>query len=576
MTATIPEAATKQHIIILGKTGSGKSSTMRGIAEERLDKGKRVAIIDPKGDWYGLKLSASGKRAGYPVVIFGGKHADVPIDAHSGRHVAELIASGNRPCIIDLKLFTVADRTTFFIAFAEALFKHNQSPIWLFIDECHNFAPQGKAYDIEGGKLIHWSNKLGSEGRGTGINLISASQRPQKVHKDYVTCHETLIAMRVIHPLDRNAIKEWIDGCDDPQKGKEVLTSLAGMKRGEGWVWSPEINFGPVRVKFPMFKTYDSFKAPTGETPVALTGWASVDLEEVKAKLANVVAEAKANDPRELKAQIATLKRELATKATSAVPTSTAAAVSQAHFDRAARDADKVGYKRGYGEGQRRSIELHTANLTRIRAKVIAVFDAGAPRELPPAPELPPIQRPAPIEAPAATERRIIPRANANGSGGGVGGAELRVLRVLAARAPARFTLAQWATLSKLKRTGGTWQTYVSRLRVAGLFEERDGLVDLTPAGFEAAGDVAPPQSGSVTDDWKRILGIGPSKMIDEIVAAHPQGIERVDLAERVDLVVSGGTLQTYLSRLKTNGLVEVDGSVIKASETLFLDGRRS
>jgi DNA helicase HerA-like ATPase len=86
----IPDKALAQHVIVLGKTRSGKSSVMRLMVEHLLDEGKPVCIIDPKGDWWGLKSSASGKRAGYPVIIFGGEHADVPINQHSGAYVAEL------------------------------------------------------------------------------------------------------------------------------------------------------------------------------------------------------------------------------------------------------------------------------------------------------------------------------------------------------------------------------------------------------------------------------------------------------------------------------------------------------
>jgi DNA helicase HerA-like ATPase len=230
-----PAAALSQHIIILGKTGAGKSSTMRLLVECLLTDGKPVCIIDPKGDWWGLKSSASGKQAGFPVIIFGGDHADIPLTVHAGAYVAELVATGNRPCIVDLGGWTVGDRTRFFVDFAQALFRHTRGPRWLCIDEVHNFAPQGKIMDPQAGQMLHWANRLASEGRGKGITLLSASQRPQKVHKDYVTSHETLIAMRVIHPLDRDAIKDWIDGCPDLDKGKEVLRSLASLKRGEAW-----------------------------------------------------------------------------------------------------------------------------------------------------------------------------------------------------------------------------------------------------------------------------------------------------------------------------------------------------
>src|SRR5688572_16154970 len=79
----IPPAADRHNLIALGKTRSGKSSKLRVLTEGQLDRGEPVCIIDPKGDWWGLKSSADGKTAGYPIVIFGGEHADVPINEHS-------------------------------------------------------------------------------------------------------------------------------------------------------------------------------------------------------------------------------------------------------------------------------------------------------------------------------------------------------------------------------------------------------------------------------------------------------------------------------------------------------------
>jgi hypothetical protein len=149
---------------------------------------------------------------------------------------------------------------------------------------------------------------------------------------------------------------------------------------------------------------------------------------------------------------------------------------------------------------------------------------------------------------------------------------ELRILRVLAARHPARFTRAQWATLSGMKRTGGTWQTYVSRLRTSGFIDETDGNIALTPAGLAAAGHIDKPPPGSVVAQWKNALGSGPSKIIDVLLASYPSTVDRANVADRVGMVATGGTFQTYLSRLRSNGLIEVFGRKIKASPTLFLD----
>jgi uncharacterized protein len=307
----IPVAALAQHCIALGKTRSGKSSKLRIFVEYLLEQEKPVTIIDPKGDWWGLKSSTDGRGAGFPIVIFGGAHADVPINEHSGAAVAELIATGNRPALIDMRGWMPTSRTRFFIDFASTLFKTTRGARYLVIDEVHNFAPKGKVLSPQAGEMLHWANRLASEGLGLGLTLLAASQRPQKVHNDLLTSCETLIACKVIHKADRDAIRDWIDGCADPAIGKQVIADLAQLKKPEAWVWSPEIEFGPERIEFPLFGTYDSFK-PQPAAAAKLKGWAEIDLEDVKAKLATVVAEATANDPTFLKKRIAELEQQIA------------------------------------------------------------------------------------------------------------------------------------------------------------------------------------------------------------------------------------------------------------------------
>ena len=195
MTANIPAAVLAQHVVVLGKTRAGKSSTMRLLVEDLLDQHQPLCIIDPKGDWWGLKSSADGKSAGYPVIIiFGGEHADVALNPHAGADVRR--AAGDRQPAGDHRSWRLdgRERTRFFIDFASTFFRHTRGARWLVIDEVEGFAPQGKVLDVDAGKMLHWANRLASEGAGKGVTLISASQRPQKVHKDYLTSHETLIA----------------------------------------------------------------------------------------------------------------------------------------------------------------------------------------------------------------------------------------------------------------------------------------------------------------------------------------------------------------------------------------------
>ena len=89
---SIPSDALDMHLAILATSGAGKTIAAKGAVEHLLEAGKRVCVIDPTGVWYGLRNLPNGKD-GFPVVIFGGKHADVPIDATSG--VASLGPAGD-------------------------------------------------------------------------------------------------------------------------------------------------------------------------------------------------------------------------------------------------------------------------------------------------------------------------------------------------------------------------------------------------------------------------------------------------------------------------------------------------
>ena len=347
-----PRKILNQHSATLGKTGAGKSSALRVSVEQLLTEKKRVVIIDPKGDWWGLKSSADGKGPGFPVITFGNfkndQASDVPINEYSGRNVAELIASGNRPCIIGFRGWMPGQMMTFWVGregrgqqdgFAPTLFNKNEGELFMIIDEVQNFAAKGKIISPQAGMCLHWTNKMASESRGLGITLHIASQRSQKVHNDTLDCCETLFAMRVTHTAARESVKEWINSKGDLAFGKEVLGTLAELQRGEAWVWSPENDFGPKRVQFPMFQTFDSFAPPQLQKKVSNAGWSEVDLDQVREKLASVIAEAEASDPRKLKDKIAELQKELRAKPSSPAPVVKA---DEKHDERIAARAAKA------------------------------------------------------------------------------------------------------------------------------------------------------------------------------------------------------------------------------------------
>src|SRR5262249_48831485 len=151
------------------------------IVERLLDAGRRVCIIDYTGVWFGLRSTADGKKAAYPVVIFGGEHADVPLNDAAGPTLARIVADGNRPCIIDLDGMTVGAQQRFATAFFEELYRLNSKPLHLVIEEIDEFAPQQGAPGTE--RMMSAVARIFQRGRRKGFKAIAITQRPQNLHK---------------------------------------------------------------------------------------------------------------------------------------------------------------------------------------------------------------------------------------------------------------------------------------------------------------------------------------------------------------------------------------------------------
>jgi DNA helicase HerA-like ATPase len=135
--------ALDDRIAIVGTAGSGKTYAAKGFVERLLESGARVAIADPLGAWWGLRASADGSAPGYPVVVFGGRHSDVPITSDMGAALGRVIAREALVCVVDLsELGSSAARRRFMAAFAEALYEANEEPLHLILDEADLWAPQ--------------------------------------------------------------------------------------------------------------------------------------------------------------------------------------------------------------------------------------------------------------------------------------------------------------------------------------------------------------------------------------------------------------------------------------------------
>lgn len=109
---SLPLDSVTQSLAILARKRAGKSYLARGIAEHFLQADQQVVIIDPKGDWWGIRSSSDGKSPGFPVVVLSGEHGDLPLEKTADT-IARLIVEEQVSVLLDLSDFRKSDVALF-------------------------------------------------------------------------------------------------------------------------------------------------------------------------------------------------------------------------------------------------------------------------------------------------------------------------------------------------------------------------------------------------------------------------------------------------------------------------------
>ena len=585
----LPLDAVTETLAVMGVRGSGKSSTAKVLVEQLTNAGMQCVILDPTGVWWGLKSSVDGKSAGLPFTVLGGQNGDLPLNAAAGEVIADLVVETDTPLVLDLSLMRKGEQRRFVLAFAETLYHRNRDPLMLVVDEADLFAPQRPMKGEE--RLLGAIEDIARRGRVKGLGAAFISQRPASVAKDVLSQCSTLVACRLIGSHDRAAIDAWVEAHGTREQRNELMSTIAGLATGEAWFWSPSWLDLFLRVQVDRSATFDSMVTPKAGTKRVLPKVLSkVDVDALRDKLASFVAEAEANDPRLLKQRIVVLERELAKRPTATKPATPATVEKIVHVEVPVADpaavATAVATTKDVAVSAVEALRAGLAAavdraLDDIRAAVADTAVAPPPATSPAAsghPRPRPLARTAAPDTPPkpAPSPRPTPPAAAQGEVQLKAGAR-RILETLARHHPMRTTKAQAGTLTGFKVSGGTWSTYVGTMRRAGYLDiDPAGLFYVTDAGLAVAGvDTAVPMSTEeVLDRWRQALKKGAREMLDILVDAYPNTVTRAELADQLSMAVLGGTFSTYLGTIKRNGLADVDGQNVRASDSLFLSGR--
>lgn len=249
---------------ITGKSGSGKSNSGSVIAEELLEENYNLLIVDPEGEYYGLKEK-------YEILHVGnGSFCDVQVAPEHADQLAEISLDQNMPIILDVSEYLDGEVARDLIAnVVRELFekeKEAQKPLLVMIEEMQEYLPQQGGSD-ELGNLLE---RIAKRGRKRGLGMLGLSQRPSSVDKDFITQCDWMVWHRLTWQNDIDVVRRIL--------GSEKADEISDLDTGEGFLmtdWDESVE----RVQFKRKQTHDA-----GATP-GLESYERPNLKSVSAEL---------------------------------------------------------------------------------------------------------------------------------------------------------------------------------------------------------------------------------------------------------------------------------------------------
>lgn len=540
------------RLLIQANSGGGKSWALRKLLEQSHGQVQQI-VLDLEGEFSTL-------REKYDYVLIG-KEGDIPINIKVAELLARKLLELNSSAIIDLYELKAHERILFVKRFLDSMInapKKLWHPCIVVVDEAHIFCPEkGKAESMA--SVID----LCTRGRKRGYCAVLATQRLSKLHKDAAAeCNNKLIG-RTGLDIDMKRAGEELGFTS-----KNQLLSLRDLMPGEFFAFGPSISRSIISCKINKVATTHP---RAGSRELTVSPPATDKVKTLLSKLGDLpkAADEELRTVQDFKQKIRELKFELRAKPK---PEADKNALHNS-YQQGFKDGKKVEFEE-LGKASDRNIRYH-GYLERIE-KVIGSWREKKPSDSPVRPVIK-FDKPRPITftknpSPVVPVDMIHP---------GEDNIPLRAGAMKMLKVAAMFfssggvSKQQIATMSGFSVKGGTFNTYLSELKRNGWLIEQFDKLFTTEEGFKSAGDVPdlPSDSQEIIQMWARKFRAGASKMLRVIAEVYPEGLSKEELGERTGFVSSGGTFNTYLSELRRNDLIEIEGQTIKATKELFLEG---
>ena len=572
----LPIDAATQTFAFIARKGAGKTYAAGKLTELLLDAGVQVVVLDTVGNWYGLRLGADGKSAGFDVPVLGGLRGDIPLEAAGGALIADIVVDTGRSLILDASQFSLADRKRFATTFGERLWlrkkgERHPAPLHLVIEESQLIVPQFTGSGGDAARMLGVFEEIIRLGRNYGIGVSMITQRPQSVNKEVLNQTECLFVGQVNGAQERDALKKWIT-----HQGMDVhlVDELPGLKIGTFYVWSPQWLNILEKVRILPKRTFDASATPKVGDRRVQRDLKPLDLNDLQERLKATIEKAKADDPRELRKLIADLEKQLKAPAQAIPKTEPVRQVEVPVL----KDGQLARLEKVVQSGEAQLQRLAAA-LDELRPALHKVVHREPPRTAAPVAAA---RRPTLLTGhdPRATVSqgqvdRIVRSARervglkfvAASSNGHLPPGEKATL-IAASQYADGITREQASILTGYKRSSR--DAYIQRLIGKGYVEVQSGNVVATDAGVEALGsDYEPLPTGEALQRyWLDRLPPGERAVLETLIPAYPQALER----EAIDKVTGykRSSRDAYIQRLKARQLVTLDRGGVRASDVLF------
>jgi len=236
---------------ITGKSGSGKSNTAGKIAEEILEQGYPLMVIDTEGEYYGLKEE-------YELLHVGAdEECDLQVGPEHSEKIAELALEQNVPIILDVSGYIESSEVNKLVHdTAKAMFdkeKKLKKPFPIFVEEAHEWIPQQGTRGGEG-EVTKMLIRIAKRGRKRGLGMAALSQRPASVDKDYITQSNYKIWHQLDWDADLKVVRDVL--------GKDFVDTVSTLDVGKAVLQSDFVDSSAFEISVLRKKTFDAGATP--------------------------------------------------------------------------------------------------------------------------------------------------------------------------------------------------------------------------------------------------------------------------------------------------------------------------